>query len=101
MDQTPTRSEIIQGASTIEGLVHAADAFDPALSSKLRGGATLASASPVGSLVGGMIGLVLQHYEVVVDPDTQKIVVGALVLAGGYMAHFVQKRVTSIVPPKK
>ncbi len=101
MDQGPIRDEIVKGAATFDNLVHTADALDPSLASKLRGGATLASATPVGSALGFLAGTLLAHYGITHDPDLQKIVVGGLVMAGGYAAHWIQQRITNIAPSKK
>lgn len=92
------RSRLIASAQSLPDLIAKADALDPALANKLKGGATVASATPIGALVGGAIGMLVTKYGLGWDAATVNFISGVLVLAGGYVAHWVQARVTSIIP---
>lgn len=94
------RDSVIASAKSLPDLITKAEAFDPDLAAKLKGQATIASATPVGALIGGAVGVLATRYGLGWDPDMVNTVSGALVLVGGYVAHWVQARMTSIVPPK-
>lgn len=96
---TVERDRIIASAVSLPDLIAKAETLDPAMANKLKGQATAASATPVGALVGGAVGLVVTRYGLGWDAATVNLVSGTLILVGGYIAHWVQARVTSIVPP--
>lgn len=100
MPPDTVRDIIVASSHSMTDLVAKAETLDPALAAKLKGRATIASATPVGALLGGAIGIIATRYGLGWDADMVNTVSGALVLAGGYIAHWVQNRVTSIVPPK-
>lgn len=91
------RDQIIASAHSLPDLVAKAEVLDPALAAKLKGRATIASATPVGALIGGAVGLIAARYGLGLDVETVNLISGALVLAGGYVAHWVQARFTRIV----
>jgi len=94
------RDLIVASATSLPDLIQKAEILDPAMANKLKGQAAVASATPVGALIGGVIGLLLTRYGLGLDADTVNLVSGLLVLGGGYVTHWIQARVTSIVPSK-
>lgn len=92
------RDRIIASAQSLPDLISQAETFDPAMATKLKGQATIASATPIGALVGGVVGLIVTKYGLGWDAAMINTVSGLLILAGGYVAHWIQARATSIVP---
>lgn len=96
---TPSdRDRIVASAHSLPDLVAKAETLDPALAAKLKGQAAIASATPVGALLGGAIGLIAARYGLGLDAEMVNLISGGLVLGGGYVAHWVQARLTRIVP---
>lgn len=94
------RDRIVASANSLPDLVAKAETFDPALAAKLKGQAAIASATPVGALVGGAIGMIVTRYGLGWDAATVNMVSGMLVLAGGYVTHWIQAKATAVVPAK-
>lgn len=94
------RDEIVASAKSLPDLVAKAETYDPAMAAKLKGQAAVASATPAGSLVGAVIGFLVTKYGLGWDSETVNLVSGLTLLAGGYVTHWVQARVTSILPKK-
>jgi hypothetical protein len=94
------RDQIVASAKSLPDLVAKAEAFDPAMAAKLKGQAVVASATPAGALVGAAIGVLVSKYGLGWDADTVNLISGLTLLAGGYVTHWVQARITSIMPKK-
>lgn len=85
------RSKLVAAANSLPDLISKAETFDPDLAEQLRGKALIASKTPWGTVLGGIIAWVVAHYGLNVDPGTQTVIAGLGVLAASYIMRYITK----------
>jgi hypothetical protein len=99
---TPTtiKDQLIGGAKDLPDLIAKAKTFDPDLAASLTGKALIASKSPWGSLLGGIVTWLAAKEGLGWDETTCNLVAGAGVLVGAYLMRWITKgSITGIVSP--
>ncbi len=99
---TPTtkRDQLIGMAKDVPDLIAKARTFDPALAASLTGKALLASKSPWGTLLGGLVAWLAAKEGFGWDQATCDLVAGAGVLVAAFiMRSITSAPVTGIVTP--
>lgn len=98
MAPTPAsvRDQIIKEAASLPELLNKAKTFDQPLYDRIMGQATTTAASPIGALVGAVIGHLVTGYGLGWTPEVVNLATSGFLLVGGYLAHHVQVKSTGL-----
>ena len=100
-----TRDQLVASARSVPDLIAKAQAIDPALAAQLTAKPLIASKTPVGVLVGMVIGWGLAKYGLACaagsiatncwTSDDINLAAGVATMAGGVIASYVMRYITS------
>ena len=83
------RDRVVADARSLPDLIEKAKTADPALAEQLTAKPLLASKSPVGTLIAGVVAWAAGRYGLGWDQTTCDLVAGCAVLLGGYGMRYV------------
>lgn len=83
------RDQVVADAKSLPDLIAKAQAVDPALAAQLTAKPLLASKSPIGTLIAGVVAWLAGRYGLGWDQSTCDLVAGCAVLLGGYGMRYV------------
>ena len=93
MSGTPptTRDKLVADARSLPDLIAKAQMVDPALAEQLTNKSLLASKSPPGTLIAGVVAWLAAKYGLGWDQATCDLIAGVAVLLGGYAMRYITK----------
>ena len=89
------RDQIIAASNNLPDLIQRASALDPTLAAALTGQATVASKTPLGAFAAAGIAWAAAHFGLGWGQAFDDTLAGLGIVAGGYITHWVQARVTA------
>lgn len=99
---TPQTNGAVSRSSTLLELVANLRTADPALAQQIEGKSLLASRTPWGTLLAGIIAWGAAHYGLNLSPDAQVELAGLGVVIGSYAMRYVTAApISSIVSGQK
>lgn len=92
------RDQLVADARSVPDLIAKAKDLDPTLAEQLTGKALVASKTPWGVLVAGIVGWGVAHWGLGWSSDTTDLVAGAAVVVGAYAMRWITRApITGIV----